>query len=556
MKVAAIHFGKVSYGRDRLEQTLQENIERLVALDIAAAEDGANLIVNPELPILPLYEFPDLPDSSDSAPVTPYSSKADDIAKHREVMRMFHERWTKELTERIRDEVCRGVGPAANRDTYVVLSSFEYSPQHHNFYSSATVIGAEGVLHTYRKRQLTSDAFVMRGDSDLHPVELPFGKVGVMICGDYSIPLISRALLLNGSDMIVIPTSLEGKTENTLRVRAVENGVPFVLANCYEKEKERKGQYGTSKWSTKPQSAILDSLGGVITSYDGCEDNILSATFDLSGAEAAGRVERKQRYRMPHLYGGAFVDLTGYLDRKVPPNEQRDVFVITVSGEAFEQEGTLDRLRDFVTFLKTGTPVITVFPELPSGGAGAEKYLVFGKELKCYVALGLTEHNQHIIALYAPDEAPPLIRYAKVHLSDGDARNGIKPGDRLEYYVDVPKVGRVGLLSGEDLLYPEAVEIHKNAGVDIILAPSQMDFDGEVLFTDVAESRHLNLAVADRQHKGGIYGRYFDKDEEAYVRSSQSFLNGLRLDIARERIEAPKGFPLISLNGLDAIARK
>ena len=300
MKVAAIHFGKASHGKEKLEQTLQENMERLVALNIAAAEDGANLIVNPELPILPLYEFPILPDASDSAPVTPYSSKADDIATHRDVMRMFHERWTNELTARIQADVCLRDG----HDTYVVLSSFEYSPRHHNFYSSATVIGAGGVLRTYRKRRLTSDAFVMKGDSDLHPVELPFGKVGVMICGDYSIPLIARSLVLNGSNLIAIPTSIESKTESTLRVRAIENGVPFVLANCYEKKKEEKGQYNGSRWSIRPQSAIVDSLGETRASYENCEDYTLTAEFDLTKVEAAGQMRSRRRHRKPHLYGG------------------------------------------------------------------------------------------------------------------------------------------------------------------------------------------------------------------------------------------------------------
>lgn len=557
MKVAAIHFGKASHGKEKLEQTLQENMERLVALNIAAAEDGANLIVNPELPILPLYEFPILPDASDSAPVTPYSSKADDIATHRDVMRMFHERWTNELTARIQADVCLRDG----HDTYVVLSSFEYSPRHHNFYSSATVIGAGGVLRTYRKRRLTSDAFVMKGDSDLHPVELPFGKVGVMICGDYSIPLIARSLVLNGSNLIAIPTSIESKTESTLRVRAIENGVPFVLANCYEKKKEEKGQYNGSRWSIRPQSAIVDSLGETRASYENCEDYTLTAEFDLTKVEAAGQMRSRRRHRKPHLYGGAFVDMTHYYDRKVPPGEEREVLVVTVSGEAFEQDETLDHLRHFITasreaaLMKKDAPVITVFPELESDGAGAEKYLRFGKELKCYVALGLIEDNQCVVALLAPDERAPLLRYIKVHLSDDDAHKGMKPGDRLEYYVDVPQVGRVGLLSGEDLLYPEAVEVHKNAGVDIILAPSHLDFDGEVLFTDIAISRYLNLAVADRHHKGGVYARYFDTDEDAYAQRCQSFLNSLRLDTTRNRIEAAQGFPSIPHNGLDAIGR-
>lgn len=548
MKVAAIHFGKVSYGRDRLEQTLQENMERLVKLNIAAAEGGADLIVNPELPILPLY--------SDSAPVTPYSSRSDDIAKHREVMLMFHEKWTNTLTELIRDKVCREVGQAAGRDIYAVLSSFEYSPQHHNFYSSATVIGADEVSRTYRKRQLTSDAFVMRGDSDLHPVDLPFGKVGVMICGDYSMPLISRALVLNGSDLIVIPTSVESKSENTLRARAIENGIPFVLANCYEEEKKKKDEEGQKggygEW--RPQSAIVDALAETVATHDRCDgDETLTAEFDLSGEEARQRRESKQRHRKSTHYWGAFTDLTGMNTLPEDAPTKRNALVITISGRDFGEDAAPGHMLSLIdTASRAGTPVIVVLPELTVEKNGLENHIRFRKERGYYLACGFAESNRRVIALFGPHGEEPLIRYEKVHLTDDEEDGGMQPGDRLVYYLDLP-MGRVGLLSGEDLLYPEAVEAHRNARVDIILAPSRLNCDAEALFEDIAQGLHMIVAVADQGQRGGIYQRYPDAQKVAKV--SQSFVNSLVLDTVNGRIEAAKGYPLIPLRGLEAITR-
>lgn len=537
MKVAAIHFGKVSHGRDRLEETLQENMERLVALNIKAAKRGADLIVNPELPILPLY--------CASAPVKPYSSRADDIAGQREVMQRFREKWTDELVRCVQEKVCTGAG----RDTYVVLSSFEYSPRHHNFYSSATVVGAETVSPPFRKRQLTSDAFVMKGDSGLTPVELPFGKVGVMICGDYSMPLIARALALNGSDLVVIPTSVESRTERTLRARSVENGIPFVLANCYEQERAKEYPDG---W--RPQSAIVNSHGETTAAFDRSDgDEILEAEFDLSGEEERRRKEGRRRHRRPSLYWGAFTDLTGMTTPPEDKPTKRNALVVTISGADFEEAARPAHIDSLVAAgAGDDAPVILVLPELAVGKGELEGHIRFAKERGYYLACGFAEGTRRLLALFGPGAEEPLMLYQKVHLTDDEEAEGVQPGERLVYYLDLP-MGRVGLLSGEDLLYPEAVEAHRNARVDIILAPSSIGGDGEALFEDIAQGLHMILAVADRRERGGIYLRYPAADKLPKVNGD--FVNSLVLDTADGRIESARGYPSIPLRGLEAIAR-
>lgn len=74
------------------------------------------------------------------------------------------------------------------------------------------------------------------------PVPTSLGNLGVLICADGRIPLISRALVDRGAELLVMPTAwvTSGRDPDALeniqadllaRVRARENGVPFVAAN-------------------------------------------------------------------------------------------------------------------------------------------------------------------------------------------------------------------------------------------------------------------------------------------------------------------------------------
>lgn len=77
---------------------------------------------------------------------------------------------------------------------------------------------------------------------ELAPVQTSLGKLGVFVCADGRIPTIARALVDRGALALVMPTAwvTSGRDEHALenvqadllaRVRAYENGVPFVAAN-------------------------------------------------------------------------------------------------------------------------------------------------------------------------------------------------------------------------------------------------------------------------------------------------------------------------------------
>jgi predicted amidohydrolase len=75
-------------------------------------------------------------------------------------------------------------------------------------YNSAVVVGPQGHLATYRKLHLFNDEKSwFEPGGDLPVVELPFGRVGMVICFDLWFPEAARALALAGAEIIAVPTN-------------------------------------------------------------------------------------------------------------------------------------------------------------------------------------------------------------------------------------------------------------------------------------------------------------------------------------------------------------
>lgn len=75
-------------------------------------------------------------------------------------------------------------------------------------YNSAALVGPDGPIGRYRKLHLWDEEklFFEPGDLGLPVFELPFGRVGMMICYDGWFPEVARTLKLKGADLILDPT--------------------------------------------------------------------------------------------------------------------------------------------------------------------------------------------------------------------------------------------------------------------------------------------------------------------------------------------------------------
>ena len=126
------------------------------------------------------------------------------------------------------------------------------------------------------------------------PVQTSIGSIGALVCADGRIPTIARTLVERGADILVMPTAwvtsgrdprnLENAQADLLaRVRARENGVPFVAANKCGTE------LGCVAYCGKSQIVSADGTVIALASQD-AEETLL-AQIDIGQAKPAAFAE-------------------------------------------------------------------------------------------------------------------------------------------------------------------------------------------------------------------------------------------------------------------------
>jgi predicted amidohydrolase len=143
----------------------------------------------------------------------------------------------------------------------------------------------------------------------IQPVLTSLGTLGVLICADGRIPTIARTLVDRGAEILVMPTAwvtsgrdpaaLENIQADLLaRVRARENGVPFVAANKCGVEQRSVAYCGKSQ--------IVSADGTLAAVASETDPEIVTAEVEVGGAQpkragdirapwSAARMERSTR---------------------------------------------------------------------------------------------------------------------------------------------------------------------------------------------------------------------------------------------------------------------
>jgi predicted amidohydrolase len=120
--------------------------------------------------------------------------------------------------------------------------------------------------------------------ASIAPVRTSLGVLGVLICADGRMPGIGRALVDRGAEILVMPTAwvtsgrdpqmLENLQADLLgRVRAFENGVPFIAANKCGIERNMVAYCGKSQ--------IVEANGDVVVLASQTDEELISAHVEL-----------------------------------------------------------------------------------------------------------------------------------------------------------------------------------------------------------------------------------------------------------------------------------
>ena len=190
---------------------------------------------------------------------------------------------------------------------YAIIGFLEHEEATDTIYNSAAVIGPEGLIACYRKCHLPVlgiDRYVGRGN-ELPIIELPFARIGILICYDMRFPEAARSLALRGADVLVVPTNwpegADSAPEFLTRARAWENRMYVVACN-------RVGVERGTRFIGRSQVVAPD--GTFLAQADGTSETVLYADIDPQKARQKKVVFEPGVFeldpvggRRPELYG-------------------------------------------------------------------------------------------------------------------------------------------------------------------------------------------------------------------------------------------------------------
>ena len=261
VKVAALQF---SCSKD-----VQENINKAEKMVKEAADNGANIILLPELFERQYFCQEKRYD---------YYDYALPLEKNPAVNRF--------------KEVAKELG--------VVIPVSFYERDIDRLFNTIAMIDADGrVLGIYRKTHIPDDHFYQEkfyftpGDTGFKVFDTRFGCIGVGICWDQWFPETARCMAVQDAEMLLYPTAIgsepildvdsSGHWRRVMQGHAAANLMPVVAANRIGVEtvkpcKENAGQ--SSSLDFYGCSFIADATGDIIASAKQ-EETILYGEFDL-----------------------------------------------------------------------------------------------------------------------------------------------------------------------------------------------------------------------------------------------------------------------------------
>lgn len=282
VKVAALQF---SCSKD-----VQENINKAEKMVKEAADNGANIILLPELFERQYFCQEKRYD---------YYNYALPLEKNPAVNRF--------------KEVAKELG--------VVIPVSFYARDIDRLFNTVAMIDADGsVLGIYRKTHIPDDHFYQEkfyftpGDSGFKVFDTRFGCIGVGICWDQWFPETVRCMAVQGAEMLLYPTAIGSEPildvdsnshwRRVMQGHAAANLMPVVAANrigveTVEPCKENAGQ--SSSLDFYGCSFIADATGDIIASAKQ-EETILYGEFDLDALKEDRLSWGLFRDRRPETY--------------------------------------------------------------------------------------------------------------------------------------------------------------------------------------------------------------------------------------------------------------
>ena len=530
VKIAIIHYfpalGEVEENTDGLTELIEE-----------ALENGANIVVTPELS------------------TTGFSITREQVNDELGFIEPFTEL---EEIETLADE----------EDAYVFVGIAEKT-NGDDIYNSVAIFGPDGYIGKQQKRGLSG--WQERGGLPFDVIQTEYGEIASIICSDSYLPDWVRTLTLKGADIVLLSANWWGTDQDTIwRTRARENGLWMFVANRWGEETDDRWGYPYNYYMNDAPSVAISPSGEFKLFYKSEDDpepenkifyqdiqipqcrigSTFNPVYSINSRSVDSYSEIRNEYYRPDLDNAAPPDLPN------PGVYQVASLAYTPSCRPEENLSEINTIwnngsddADIVVLPGLGvTPGCTAFDEnwYTQYPWSDLRDFVDLKEIKLLVTTAINnDNNQFGIALVIMQEGLEPIFVDEVH--DYFMLSGTYS---QPYFIDLPQA-RIGIMTGIDSLFPEMSTALSKSGVDFLLISSIIGANSDMLHNVPLNSswnkdslialwktrtNHVfHLAAADKTGVSIIVSSKWGSVDQVMLGDSQNPRAQLELDSAAVR---------------------
>jgi predicted amidohydrolase len=392
---------------------------------------------------------------------------------------------------------------AKKYNVYIVAGMPEVDPVTDMYYNAAVFVGPDGLIGKYRKNNLflLESAWAAQGDLGSPVFDTPLGRISIVICYDDYYYQSVRLAALKGADLIAFIASSGRMLDpdpamagvhisiSDVQQQAAMNGVFVVATNRTNIERNDTlgiGVHylgGASIWNplgkNLAQAPVSTQKGQALRDE---KTNILYGEIDPQLYDNANKALLSRR--RPELYRDIVLNMSPRPMLASTRSHTVDAILVQYAPKSGDLAANTARIDELLQHSATLATNLIVFPELsltgPAPSAEQGRSLAnLQPDIDAYFASVARHYDSYVVysavakendtfsklaTLLAPN-GEIVGRYRKTHLNEAESE-WLAPGDSLPVFKT--DIGRIGMLIGDDALFPEAADVLAVKRADII----------------------------------------------------------------------------------------
>jgi predicted amidohydrolase len=244
---------KLAMAQMKNEGSLEKNLAKSIAAIQKSAEQGADLILFPEVHLTEF--FPQYPGQN----VVSYG-----IAMDSDIVAAFQDACAQNHIAAVPNIYLKENGKFFDASLFID--------------KNGEITGVQKMVHIAQTEQFYEQDYYEPSDTGFQVFDTDLGKIGIVVCFDRHYPESIRTESLMGADLILIPT-----VNTKIRVQAFQNSVAIAMCN-------RVGAEGDMVFAG--ESFLADPNGNIMVKADD-KERLIFAEMDIQTAE---KIRNKKPY--------------------------------------------------------------------------------------------------------------------------------------------------------------------------------------------------------------------------------------------------------------------